>query len=321
MDPRPLPNSLRDGPFAVAAAHDLGVSDARLRRGDLITPTRGARAWFPATDLTGLARAFQMGLAERTAFSHVTAAKLHGLPLPAHLEARDALDVMTTTRGGQVLRRGCVGHRGLERRTVNLLHDLRVTSLAETWCDLADLGRRQITADDLVVIGDAAVRQIDEASGIQVREGSLTSPGVRALHEALGRRVRPRGKVMLSEALRFIRPRVRSPMESRTRLMFVRAEFPEPVVGLTVWDAADEWIAEGDLGWREQRTLVEYQGAVHADRARRSEDAARIGLLHDHDWVVHEAFAEDVLRPARRVSFLYRVARSLALDTRRLLIA
>lgn len=311
MQARPLPDQLLREPFSVATALAAGIGRERLRRPDLLVPTRGARTDTTPADLAGRLLAVQAGLAERTAFSHVSAAQLHGLPLPSRLQEQQVRDVMTTTGGGQVERRDCQGHRGLERRNLVQLHGVRVTSMAETWCDLADSRRRGLTVEDLVVVGDAVVAQLDGAVNAHVREGATTSPGVRALHEALGRRVRPRGKVALREALSLIRPRVRSPMESRARLLFLAADLPEPVVNYNVRDEAGEWLAEVDLAWPDRRAGVEYQGADHADRRRRSADAARVAVLGDHGWTIHEAFAEDIFNGGRRTAFLRRVERTL----------
>jgi hypothetical protein len=219
------------------------------------------------------------------AFSHATGARLLQIPLPSRLETEadtGPLHLTGPTGDGRAARPGVVGHRGLESRTVIEAEGVRVVSPADTWCDLAALGRRWVTVDDLVVAGDHIVRAHDEAVRALVRVGSVTSPGVRLLHEALGRRVRPRGKVMMREALTLIRPRVKSPMESRARLMFVRAGFPEPVVNMPIHDEAGEWLAEGDLVWESARLVGEYQGAHHGDIAQRSADSARGHLLGGH---------------------------------------
>ena len=179
----------------------------------------------------------------------------------------------------------------------------------------------ELGVQDLVVIGDTCVRLLDEGRRADVRPGATTSPGVRALHEALGRRVRPRGKVMLREALDLIRPRVKSPMESRARLMFVRAGFPEPVVNLPILDEAGDFLAEGDLVWPDQRVIGEYQGEHHADRRRRSADSGRGHLLRSHIWTHEELWAEDVFHRPRRIAALRRFAEHLDLDPKTLLIA
>jgi hypothetical protein len=271
---------------------------------------------FPVT-LAERAAAYAAGMPSARAFSHVTCAVLRDLPVPVFLQQEveaGAMDVMAPTSDGQVVRAGCRGHRGLELREVEEVDGLRLVGLADTWCDLGELRRGRLTVDDFVVLGDAVVARIDAHVGTPVRQGSRTSHGVQALHAALGRRVRPRGKRMLTEALGLIRPRVRSPMESRARLIFVHAGFPEPEVNGIVPDAAGDYVAEVDLLWRAQRVAGEYQGEVHADIRARSADEAKRRLLESMDHTVRELFADDVFRAPRRVESLEFVARALGLD-------
>jgi hypothetical protein len=107
---------------------------------------------------------------------------------------------------------------------------------------------------------------------------------------------------------------VRSPMESRSRLMFVDVGFPEPEVNGHVHSADGEWLAECDLLWRAKRVIGEYQGAVHSGIRARSRDSHRNGLLTDEGWLVLEIFAEDHGDPHRRALMLTRFARALDLD-------
>jgi hypothetical protein len=299
MRPSRLPVELGPGPFTTGEARRLGVSAARLRRGDLVRPTRGARAFTQTTTLLGRARAYQVAMPPDRAFSHLTAAVLWGLPLPAAIETAAArvdgpLHVIARTGDGRIQRHGVVGHRGLECRAVASPpgSGLRVVDVADTWCDLGELQRDLLSGADLVVAGDAAVALLDARAGRPV--------GVAALSEALRNRNRPRGAVALRQALALVRPRVRSPMETRARLMFVHAGFPEPEVNAAVTDESGGWLAEGDLVWRQQQVVGEYQGEEHAARRRRSGDAFRRELLTDHGWRVKELWAEDLRHGARR---------------------
>ena len=106
----------------------------------------------------------------------------------------------------------------------------------------------------------------------------------------------------------------RSPMETRSRLMFHRAGFPEPALNSAVYDSNGGWLLEGDLVWHGHRVIGEYQGADHATRRRRSADSARTGLAGDEDYTVIEIYAEDVYGGARRRTLLRRFARAMALD-------
>lgn len=324
MQASPLPEDLAAGPFSTARARGLGVAASRLRRGDLKHPTRGAHVRSLPSTLATRALAYTVGMPSDRAYSHITAAVLQAFPLPTSVEdeARTGpLHVMARTSDGRVMRKGCVGHRGLEHRQTIEVDGVRVVGPADTWVDLGELRRGRLTLDDLVVVGDSVVARVDQESGVHVASGSHTSPGVRALHEALHARVRPRGKIMLSEALELVRPRVRSPMETRARLMFVRAGFPEPEPGGVIHDEAGEFLAEGDLVWRRERVVGEYQGADHAQIGRRSIDANRRHLLEDCGWTVRELFAEDIYRRPRRVATMEAVARLLGLNPSTLMIA
>jgi hypothetical protein len=272
----------------------------------------------PAT-LRESAEAFAVGMPHDVAFSHVTAALLLRLPLPASLEEQSFLDVMRPTWVAQVRRRGCRGHRGLERRGVLDLDGLRVVGPADTWVDLGEVASRGLGLDDLVVAGDAVARQLEmqqlaDALGAPVGAGLPAGAGVALLGAALHARVRPRGKALLVQALPLVRSGSRSAMETRARLMFHRAGFPEPELNATVRDAHGGWLLEGDLVWRQQRVVGEYQGADHRSIRRRSADSSRAGTAEDHDYRVLEIYAEDVFGGARRRALLHRFARTMNLE-------
>ncbi len=306
MRPPPLPEPLGSRPFSTAEAREAGLAPGRLRRTDLVHPTRGAHVRSVPIELVDRAQAFAAGLPPERAFSHLTAAALLGLPLPKDVELlahTGPLHVMAPTAAGQARRVGCLGHRGLESRETVTVHGVRVVAAADTWCDFGELGRR-FSVDDLVVAGDAVVAS--------VRTG--TSDAQWMLRRPLEARVRPRGKRRLSEALVLVRPGVRSPMESRARLMFGRAGFPEPEVNAILTDRAGEFLGEGDLVWRAQRVVGEYQGADHASRRRRSMDTSRRHALRDEGWMVEEIWAEDVLVGGRRTACLVRFAAALGLE-------
>lgn len=321
----PLPATLAPGPFSTSAARGLGVPAARLLRSDLVHPTRGSHALLGPTDLRERALAYAVGMPQERAFSHLTAAALHGLPLPRRLEAsarEGELHVIAPTSDGRVAREGCVGHRGLERRHTEVIDGIRVTSLAETWCDFGELPRGLLTITDLVVLGDAVAARMDAQlpAECQPRAGDRRSRGIEDMQAALLRRVRPRGKRALVHALTLMRPRVRSAMETRARLIFVLAGFPEPEVNAPVVDRAGEWLGEGDLVWRAERVVGEYQGSHHADITRRAKDTARLELFRDHGWQAREIFASDAFDHLKRELLLVRFAQMLGLDPSRMLI-
>lgn len=122
------------------------MSDHDWRDDRLLRITKGVRSLHELVDVRERARAFAVALPEDCAFSHVTAARLWGLPLPAALECGTDLDVIRDTGRGRIERRGCRAHSGLERRELHDLDGLRVTSPADTWVDLAEVREHPRTA-------------------------------------------------------------------------------------------------------------------------------------------------------------------------------
>jgi hypothetical protein len=295
-----LPDAMRTRPFTVAELRDAGLPRSRLRHPGLHLPTRSVRSVAPVDTVLDRAIAFAAALPGDCAFSHATAALILGLPLPQRFEAQTALDVMRPSHHTPIRRRGCVGHRGLETRMVVEASGLRVVAPVDTWVDLGELTLRGLTVDDLVVAGDVVVGRL--------------RPGDPPLSDAVASRSRPRGASGLVRAAALVRPGSRSPMETRSRLMFHRAGFPEPEVNSVVRDAQGGWLLEGDLVWRQHRVIGEYQGAHHASIKRRSADSSRASSVEEHGWRVLEIFADDVLAGARRRACLTRFARAMRLD-------
>ena len=317
-----LPDDLSRRPFTVREAREQGLRASDLRGRGLHRPTRGVRTASAPDAVHDRAAAFAPAMPPDASFSHVTAAQLLGLPLPPALEAQLDLDVMRPSGVAQVRRGGCIGHRGTESRQSRMVRGLRVIGPVDTWCDLGEVTSRGMTLDDLVVVGDAVATRLDAArrgadahgrfAGHLWRAADLV--GTAALASRLAARTRPRGKALLSEALTLIRSGSASPMETRARLMFHRAGFPEPQLNASVYFDDGGWLLDGDLVWREQRVIGEYQGRDHASIRRRSYDASRAGLAHDEGWTLLELYAEDVYRAPRRRDTLRRFGAAMGLD-------
>jgi hypothetical protein len=103
------------------------------------------------------------------------------------------------------------------------------------------------------------------------------------------------GVVRARTALPLLRPRVDSPMETRTRLVLVFGGLPCPVTGLDVFDEWGEWIGRPDLAYPDLRLALQYEGDVHRTNRRRwREDVRRDEVLEEHGWSVMSIVAEDV---------------------------
>lgn len=308
--PTPLPDQLTSGAFTTAAAREAGVAEGRLRGSDLLRPlhgvrevgrTNGSEAEDPAatTPRAALeaARAAALVLPGDVAFSHCTAALIHGLPLPRSHEHSIPMHVMRSSARNPVARPQVTPHRGLQHRRVATVSGIRVVAGADVWVDLGSV----LGVEDLVVMGDQIAR----------RSGSVD-----LLHRALARRGRLRGVRVLREALHWIRVGSESPMETRSRLSFVRHGLPEPELNVEV-TAADGsgFVCRGDFVWRDQKVIGEYQGSHHFESFERGDDdIARRLLVEDDDWKYVELTKLDVFNPARRMAMLCRLGRYLDVE-------
>lgn len=274
-----LPPPLRAAPFSVAAGISLGVTEKRMRGPDLLRPFHGVRA--PAgtlDDVLSRFRAYAVRMRDDEVFSHVSAAALWGVPLPASVEA-DARVHVSALGGGQRPRAaGVVGHElcgvgtGIRNRA-----GLRVVDAATMWLQLAPL----IGLDDLVAAGDHLV--------MTPRRQQADDPRPYATLDDLGLLVetsRARGKRKAQEALELVREGAESRQETRLRLALRRRGLPEPVLNEEILDARGLRIGFGDVMWPAFGVLAEYDGEQHRTDPRqfygdveRSEALARAGWI------------------------------------------
>jgi len=108
------------------------------------------------------------------------------------------------------------------------------------------------------------------------------------------RNPRARGISRLRAALELADGGAESPQESRLRLILVGGGLPAPETQIEF----RELRIRIDMGWREWRVAVEYDGVQHwSDRRQRSWDIERIALLEGAGWVVVRVSAEMMSRP------------------------
>lgn len=264
----------------------------------LQAPVRGVRTAGLLDSLEQQCAALSLVL-ECHAFSHLTAARLHGLPLPSAFDEDLDLHVMRDARDGAVRRVGVVGHRGLSERHVDSIRGVPVVGMADTWVDMGELIRPGVPLgmDHLVIMGDAVATAL----------GS-----VEPLHRALAARVRPRGRLTLLEALKWIRVGSESPGETRTRLILVRGGLPEPELNEPIFSTAGLWLGRPDLRWLEQRVVVEYQGReFHDSPEQRARDEIRFAGFGGDGWAVVPVWNDDINSDEARVNLVVRVADEL----------
>src|SRR5690242_15437730 len=109
-----LPDLLSSEPFRLDEAWPLGLTKGRARSRDLATPFWGVRAEGPPVTFLERVRAADHIRAVDEAFSHETAARLHGLPLRWPWDEAEQVHICGETELPRLRRRGVVSHRGLE---------------------------------------------------------------------------------------------------------------------------------------------------------------------------------------------------------------
>ncbi|TFD55499.1 hypothetical protein E3T55_00705 [Cryobacterium frigoriphilum] len=291
-----LPPGIAGRAFTSAEAAAAGLRPGRLRRSDLDSPFRGIYA-APRTLVSAesLVLAYALRMSPDHFYSHVTAALIYGLPLPAHLQRSMTLHVSTETPAVRHGSTGVIGHH-VKRGTVRVVdaYGLRVSSPVDTWCQLATV----LSLDDLIRVGDALVRRKNPFATLAgLRAGAVRYAG-------------KRGAKALRQALLWIRPGVDSPTETDVRLLLVRAGLPEPEVNGEITDGWGVCIAHGDLVYRDFRVLVEYDDGQHrTNESQYNSDVNGLDAIIEERWRVlriNKSYSSPVI--VRRVETALRAA-------------
>lgn len=280
------PRSTDAHPFLVT--HDGGGSVTRgeSRHARFVLTSRGVR--LPAGEADDVAArwlAAHLPLRSGIVLSHPTAAQLLGLPLPRALEDLTVAHVTTPRGASRPRRRDLVSHHAqLPAEDVVHLWGLPITSPARTYVDMASL----LDHADLVALGDVVMRRfnVSRETLLGVARQRLRFPG--------------RGKALAAVA--WLDPRAESPRESHLRVLLRQARLPLPEVNADIVDEQGRFLARGDLVFRRERVIVEYDGEVHASMEARAKDAARRARLREAGWIVVEIVGADMHDPARVIA-------------------
>ncbi len=275
----PLPPELRAGPFTRAEAQTYGITE-RMLRGSRFR--RLAREVYVAASapltLELFCRAACLAIPEAVLSHHTATAALR---LPAGVHERGILRVHFTVPTTGPRSRHLTASCHVEALPPDQVVATRwgpATSPARTFLDRA----AELDLPDLVALGDAIVGR-----------GCATLAELTAIVTWAGGR---RGVVNARAALPLLDGRSRSPMESRTRVVLILGGCPAPEVNVAVLDADGEWLAEGDLVWREAKLIVEYDGRDHLTEKQRRVDAQRRNQFMAAGWTLLIVTADLVLR-------------------------
>ncbi|OBI82905.1 endonuclease domain-containing protein [Mycobacterium asiaticum] len=176
--------------------------------------------------------------------------------------------------------RGIVSHSyRLAQDEVRLFRGIPVTTPART---AFDIGCR-LPVPESVPILDALLN----ATGIEPADVAAVAdvhPGTRGIRR-------------LRSALDLVDGGAESPQETRVRLLLVGAGLPRPQTQIEFRNLHRKRIRV-DMGWREWKVAVEYDGIQHwDDPEQRAWDIERIALLEAAGWIVIRVSAAMLKRP------------------------
>lgn len=253
--------------FTIRQGLERGYTAAELRSMAFTKPARGARITAAVGDgARALLEAVRVLARHDSFFCHTTAARIHGMPLPARFEKEATVHLASPTDGSRMRRKGVVGHR-LKSAVVEV-DGMRVEARVDAFVHLATM----LSLEELVAVGDWLVST--------KRRDRLT---VSDLADALRRYEGARGLHLARRALALVRVGAESPRESLLRLLIIGA-LPEPILQHEVFDATGVFVARIDVSWPRLKLGVEYDGEHHTEPAQQERDRIRLEKLRALGW-------------------------------------
>jgi hypothetical protein len=244
-------------PFTLSRAESAGLSEDDIRH---LLDTGGVRrvmrgvyvAAGVADNLELRASAVALIAPAGTVVCGRTGAWLLGvdaMAMGAHRTLPD-VDAMVIAGRAASRRTGVFGSSGpLREQDVVYVGGVPVTPPARTAADLARLLPRPDALASLDAMLRLGVTSVDE------------------IRDVLGEFAGYRGVAQARELTSLASPLAESPQESRTRLRCVDAGFPAPEPQIVVRRADGLFVARLDMGWREVRRGLEFDGDEHHSSA------------------------------------------------------
>ena len=266
---------------AVAGGMTDGELARAVRRGELARLRRGTYVREPSAS-TGppehatVVAAAVADLRLPAVVSHVSAAVLHGLPL-------------WNVRLDRVHLLRCPPANGSGSRAVHLhvarLPDDEVTSLG---C---------VAVTDLTRTAVDVARTLPFEEAVVVVDGALSTKETtrERLADCLARMGSVPGTRRAARVIAFADGRSESVGESRSRVLLQRLGLPAPDLQVKLRRPDGSFIARCDFGWREQRTVAEFDGRIKYGRLLRPgqspgdavfEEKVREDEIRDGGWKV-----------------------------------
>ena len=315
--PRPLPPHLDGAVFTLDELADVFGDRARhrVRASDIERLGRALYRHRPdgsgTRDLTGDGAAHDPLAAERTTgpvlpwdrdvaaalqrdrldvvVTDLSAAQLHGLPLPRWAEQSTDLH-LTTSLAHRVDRPGVVTRRRkVDPSHLVIRHGLRCTSAIRTLWGLC-VPTSGLSLEDLVVIADSLMPQ-EWVEGFGLAEVRVERRDLTAVLEQIGRF---RGIRRAREVVELMREAVGSPQKTRTRLALVDAGLPAPEVAVVLKDDHGRAGPTVDLAYRRWKIVIQYDGKHHRTKEQQERDVARDRWCELHGRRVVKVTAADL---------------------------
>lgn len=249
-------------PFTRAHALALGIDPKTIRGPQFREVFRDVLVSRDVELTTAVRARAALTLHLPTAFvSHVTAAELMDLPVPAS----DRVHVTAVKQEERRQHPGIACHIACRETDVVEHAGLRISSPLDLFIELAGV----LEVVDLVIAGDAMVKL-----GLFTADELRTfCAGTRRWHSRRARR----GAALVREG-------VESPMETRLRLLLVWAGLPEPAVNLLVTDSTGQE-RRLDLSYPFLKIAIEYDGRHHIEREPQwNQDLRRRENLEADGW-------------------------------------
>jgi hypothetical protein len=218
------------------------------------------------TEITAVVRAKACWLRSRGhgILAGFSAAALHGAKW---IDADRPATIIDTNR--RKTRGVTVWSDAIDDDEICVIHGMLLTTPVRTAVDLA----RRYPVDTAVVAIDALAR----ATRLKVPDIELAAqryPGRRGLKRVLA-------------TLELVDPGAESPPETRLRLLIIRAGFPRPETQIPVYNRYGALIGEVDMGWRDLKIAVEYEGIHHRlSRKQLDRDIKKMDALIEEGWIV-----------------------------------
>ncbi|MGN9915495.1 DUF559 domain-containing protein [Micromonospora palomenae] len=259
----------------------------RVGREELRRVRRGVYADQPCDDEDEL-RALMLCLPEEAMLARQTAARRHGFGVLRE----DQVHVQLPAAVPKPRLPGLVVHHSVLPVEPVLVGDLPCVPPVRCAVDLARTVRRM----DALPVLDAAVR-----SGTVTRDELLAEV---AAHRALRGVRQARELVPLADG----RPECRQ--ESQLRLVLIDSRLPAPEPQMWVLDRDGIPRYRLDLGYRQRRVGIEYDGLSHLDRDRMRYDRDRLNWLDANGWRMRYFTDRDLYRRPAHIVATIRAALS-----------